>query len=675
MCCRLLIGLLAFLLACAACNGNKPGHVLELSEGQLGAYRDFYARVDDSLTANPRWVRQQVEKRLAAEPDSLLWYYYAGILLKTYFFTFDVDSVVHYYAKGRQFWQERPYTPLVADLASEYDNIMGNLYARLGRSDSAIACFTRAYHRRLYGLQKEYTPDILMNLADVYGRQGRYDLGAYWYRRALFVSDSLGLPHTQKLAIYYGLGQIYMALRDFDLCDQYFDMADRYYDDMQTYERYIYLNNRGNSYYYRNDYKRAMDYFRRCDTLVSRHSSLAFERNLCYLNMGDVFLRMGQIDSSEAYLDRCRTFFGQTGSVQALYYADTQALGQALERHELDKVRSILAKPAPTMQLEPDILLIRMAYLEQYFREEGNYRQAYRLQQRRKHIEDSVRGERVRMLVADAAMRYQQDSTFMAQNVLIQQQQNEVFRLRQVRTVWIALCLMALLVGGFVYMYSKKKRALLLSQNRREVSSLRLENIRNRLSPHFIFNVLNQEMAGQDESERRGMASLVKLMRRNLELAEQLCVTLTEELDFVQTYIDLERRSLGLSFDPCINIGSGVYPNAVMLPSMLIQIPVENAVKHALRGKEGKRFLWIDVKRTETGSISITITDNGGGYRHDSRQKGTGTGMKVIMQTIQILNMKNKEKIEVSVHDVVSPSGEKGCEVWFLLPEKYDYSI
>lgn len=52
-----------------------------------------------------------------------------------------------------------------------------------------------------------------------------------------------------------------------------------------------------------------------------------------------------------------------------------------------------------------------------------------------------------------------------------------------------------------------------------------------------------------------------------------------------------------------------------------------------------------------------------------------GTGMKVIMQTIQILNNKNKEAIDVSVHNVSLQSGEMGCEVTFWLPDNYDYRI
>ena len=63
-----------------------------------------------------------------------------------------------------------------------------------------------------------------------------------------------------------------------------------------------------------------------------------------------------------------------------------------------------------------------------------------------------------------------------------------------------------------------------------------------------------------------------------------MCVTLKEELGFVQTYIDLQRRSLGPELKVTIEVVKDVETNQLLLPSMLIQIPVENAIKHALRG-------------------------------------------------------------------------------------------
>ena len=67
--------------------------------------------------------------------------------------------------------------------------------------------------------------------------------------------------------------------------------------------------------------------------------------------------------------------------------------------------------------------------------------------------------------------------------------------------------------------------------------------------------------------------------------------------------------------------------------------------------------------------------DNGGGYRFSSANRGTGTGMKVIMQTLQILNQKNRKSINVAIHNISLPSGETGCQVSFHLPHQYDYTL
>ena len=97
-------------------------------------------------------------------------------------------------------------------------------------------------------------------------------------------------------------------------------------------------------------------------------------------------------------------------------------------------------------------------------------------------------------------------------------------------------------------------------------------------------------------------------------------------------------------------------------------------MQNASEGGRSECNLWVSVCRRGNG-ICIKITDNGGGYRPDSRNRGTGTGMKVIMQTIRILNNKNKEAIDVLVHNVSLQSGEMGCEVTFWLPDNYDYRI
>lgn len=641
---------------------------------EMQVFNTFYRANGDSIAIVPRKVRTQAFQKVTEVKDSLVKYRYLSMTLKTYLITSELDSARIIIRQIESFIDKQPVSQRDADLTSECFNMKGNIFARTGYMDSAEVYFRKAYEQRMQGANMEVIPDILMNLADANNRLGKLDVGAAWYRRALLLCDSLNLASSKKPPIYYGLAQIYVTMRDFEQCDYYYNLAAKSFADMLPYEKYIYLNNRGTSYYYREDYQTAMGYFKKVLNLVEGYPDMSFEQNLGRLNLADCYLQLNEADSAAQCIDKCKPFFEEMGVTTALYYIDTQNIELALLQKDLSKARRLLADSFTPADIDPDMVHIRNKYLQQFHEEAGDYKQAYYYMKKNDQLDDSIRNERVKMRTADLALRYQQDSTLMAQKVFIQKKENEVLELQQTRTLWIALFVITFLTVVFVYMYSKKKRALLLAKNRRMVSTLRLENIRNRLSPHFIFNVLNQEMAERKDEEQHELSSLVKLMRRNLELAEQLCVTLTEELDFVKTYIDLERRSLGSAFHPLIEIGENVYPDRTLLPSMLIQIPVENAVKHALRDKEGERNLWITVHRQED-STCIKITDNGGGYRPNSSRRGTGTGMKVIMQTIQILNMKNKEAIDVSIHNISLPGGETGCQVTFLLPDKYNYEI
>lgn len=661
--------ILGFVLLGACAPGDKEDVYTEMR-----AFEDFSHINGDSVAIVPRKVRLKAFQKMEEAKDSLVKYNYLAMTLKTYLITSQLDSAQIVIQQIHDFIERQHSSSQMADLESECFNMKGNIFARVGNMDSAEICFRKAYELRMRGTRIEVVPDILMNLADANNRLGKLDIGAAWYRRALLMCDSLHIASTKKPPIYYGLAQVYVTMRDFEQCDYYYNLAGESYDSMLPYEKYIYLNNRGTSYYYREDYQTAIKYFQKVIDLVEGYADMSFELNLGRLNLGDCYLQLNMVDLAVKYINECQLFFEEMGVSTALYYIDTQKIELALLQKDFQEARRLLSESVVPPGIDPDMVHIRNKYLQQFYEETGNYKRAYHYLQRNNQLDDSIRNERVRMRTADLTLRYQQDSTLMAHRVLLQEQKNKVLVLRQTQFVVFAVAVVSILTAVFLYLYSKKKRALLLARNHRTVSTLRLENIRNRLSPHFIFNVLNREMAERNVEGKQELSSLVKLMRRNLELAEQLCVTLAEELDFVKTYINLERRSLGPDFHSELKIEKDVQPEQIRIPSMMIQIPVENAVKHALREKEGERNLWVSVCRRGNG-ICIKITDNGGGYRPDSRNRGTGTGMKVIMQTIQILNNKNKEAIDVSVHNVSLQSGEMGCEVTFWLPDNYDYRI
>ena len=243
----------------------------------------------------------------------------------------------------------------------------------------------------------------------------------------------------------------------------------------------------------------------------------------------------------------------------------------------------------------------------------------------------------------------------------------------------------AIVGGGFllvavvsvIVLYRKRLRDREQWRMQNAITSLRLENVRNRISPHFIFNVLNREMnLHKGEEESQNLIGLTKLIRRNLELTDCLAVSLADELEFVDTYVGLEKESLGKDFDYQLDLDCKIDLKVVKVPSMLLQIPVENAIKHGLRLKEGKRLLRIQIRLLLDNQVEIVVSDNGGGYRKVSVNHGTGTGMKVITQTIQLLNTYNSRPIQMKINNVlVGEEKEMGCEVRFVIPLNYSYQL
>ena len=112
-----------------------------------------------------------------------------------------------------------------------------------------------------------------------------------------------------------------------------------------------------------------------------------------------------------------------------------------------------------------------------------------------------------------------------------------------------------------------------------------------------------------------------------------------------------------------------------MIPSMIVQIPVENAIKHGLAGKDGERELFVRVSREGKGTVSWFVTMDEGIFRKVvSSTKGTGTGLKVLYQTVQLLNTKNKnEKMRFDITN--RNDGQTGTQVFVYIPFHFSYEL
>ena len=228
-----------------------------------------------------------------------------------------------------------------------------------------------------------------------------------------------------------------------------------------------------------------------------------------------------------------------------------------------------------------------------------------------------------------------------------------------------------------LYLTSLKKSRSTYEKQQLTIASLKMQTIRNRLSPHFMFNALStlSGPAHDPQSISQHIKTMLMLLRLSVDNLEQPAIPLSEELEVVKGYLGLQSLRLPQPIKITVDIAQNADMNQ-LVPAMIIQIPVENAIKHGLMPVAGEKLLLVRICNYDKG-LQITIEDNGIGYSSSpNRSMGTGTGLKILYQAIGLLNSKNSEKITFTINNLAN-TGEfrMGTVVEIRVPSEYSYDI
>ena len=164
-----------------------------------------------------------------------------------------------------------------------------------------------------------------------------------------------------------------------------------------------------------------------------------------------------------------------------------------------------------------------------------------------------------------------------------------------------------------------------LQEQEKLLMAARLEALANQINPHFLFNTLNSISSlirSHPETARTLIGKLSGLLRRLLRSQEHF-VTLREELKSIDEYLDIET----IRFGPTLVVQKQIAPETLdqLVPSMLLQPLVENAIKHGLTRKVGGGRIRITSERAN-GHTVIEVLDDGLGMMTDGTKLGTGSG-------------------------------------------------
>jgi len=631
---------------------------------------------DDSIYLDTKYTKTKYRQALFVTNDSLKYYEILSKLNKCFFIFNQFDSVYSLSNQILFYCNRRKQTPAIHSLIAETCFTTGNCYAFMSKLDSAFKYYNIAIEQVKESESSDLLPDLYINYADAYIHKSDFVNAAYYYRKAMFISDSLHVIFRTGFPIYFGLGQTYMELRDFELSDTYYKLAWKYFKQSNNRKQFIYCNNRGNYYYYKEEYANALPWFQKARELA-KNSSNDFYLNLCEGNMGEIYLYLNKLDSSGYYLDKSFHFFSGIKQQTLCYYIATVKAGLALKLNNILLAHRLLEKYNDSVHTELFVVVNRNRYLQQYYEKTGNYKQAYNYQYRNIHLNDSIRAERQRKRVADLDMRYQQDTTLLNHRNLIHNMGVQMKNLRLISYIWILIAVVILASTIILYFFQKKQHDIQWLKHVGQLTRLRMENLRNRMSPHFIFNILKgiKLNAGNPDYVTEQMDAISLMLLRSIENIEKPAIVLSDEIELVHAYVLLQKRSIPNPFEFEINVSGADL--CQLIPAMMIQIPVENAIKHGLKplGEKMKK-LAVTVKHEEEGQ-SFIVEDNGIGFTAaDKQTTGTGTGLKVLLQTIHLLNSKNRNNIRFSIYERNPGANENaGTIVEIFIPFVYSYTF
>ena len=547
-------------------------------------------------------------------------------------------------------------------LRAEWLKAKGVWYGAIkGMPDSALVYTDRAI-AEMNGLSgvDELRILAMANRADFYRQLGQLDYSVDGYLQALETADSTGLGEEMKIPLLLGVSTAYTFMGDYQNSEIWWRKTGELVNQMEKRDQFIYYNELGNNHYFQEQYVGALDCFNKAASLVKDDKHRQWDYYTALTNLGEIHVCLGQADSARVIIAQVDSFFRKVDFPPILYYIETEKIKLALlDGRTQQALQMVNHCEFPTISI-PAGKLLRLKAVEQVMRQTGNYQRAYEAHQEWHALNDSIQNANVRMQMSSRMLQYEHDKQLLEQQRTIDNERMKV------RLAW-AFCAVALLAIGLLSVLIwlwRKRQKMHDMEVRQQIVGMRMENTRNRITPHFIYNALTHEMLAQMEGRKVDLSALTQLLRRGVEQADMLETTLEEELTFVDYYVDIERQQMPVTLFYQKELDSDVNPQAVLLPAMTIQIFVENAIKHGLKRQGG--MLTIRASRQDNATL-VEVLDNGQGLDSSYQEH---TGMKVVRQTIQMLNEHNHQQITFGIGNL-----KQGCRSWLLLPDDYNYNI
>ena len=241
----------------------------------------------------------------------------------------------------------------------------------------------------------------------------------------------------------------------------------------------------------------------------------------------------------------------------------------------------------------------------------GDHKASLEYYKKARGIERRTLNDRNRRYVADLINRSETEKMNNQLEVLNKENEIVKLKLRKNQTTLLISGFALALLGSILYILYYQRQL----KNERTLLTLEANMLRSQMNPHFLFNSLNSIKLYIINNEKKNAVHYLnkfsKLIRKILEASSVREISLADELETAQLYMNIENIRFNDEIEFEVNIDDNVDIHTIKIPSLILQPFLENALWHGLSAKDGKKHIALRIKKENKYFINITIVDNG----------------------------------------------------------------
>jgi len=513
---------------------------------------------------------------------------------------------------------------------------------------------------------------VLNNLAIIAVETGDYNEGVKLYLQALEIAEKRS-DRVMIGRIYLNLGNISSELGQTDQSLIHYQKALEYSDSISQKGVYAsLLNNIGGSYSDLEDFKKAFDFHTRSLTMrMELGDSIPIATSLS--NLANVLVNQKKTDEAIKMYNQALDIYSKLGYKKGLV-STYNFLGNCyLTLGDNVKAGEYFARNINEAEEMQSGYWEAQGYgsMASAFYKSGYYEKAYDALFKYQQINDSLQVEDSRRHLIELEKKYEtQKKEAEIQRLSAEKLQQE--KKLVVRTAWLLAAIIAALIVIIVLVVIRnlqhRKTAALDKKN------LEMENqlLRVQMNPHFLFNSLNSIQYYMDknpESASRYLTKFSRLTRLILEHSRNHWVNLSEEIESMKLYLEMEQLRLENKFSWKFNITEEIDEEMMEVPPMMFQPFIENAIKHGVLPRDSGGIIYVELSLLEGSKLKVTITDNGiGRSKEQVDRKHHSLGTQLTKERIVLFEKQYNTKLFLQVTDLEKAGIAIGTKVEMEIP-------